>query len=299
MGLMEDSLNVQGKISRAEFEANCRKHAAEFGPSMLLDHKAHAEIVADHIIAGFHRARALRTRVHGHLQLKGPQTPPQISQATTLFADFSSPLRNGLEGRDDTHQLSPLGMTPLRTHRSQTTTPRTPPNTVRTPNSANIRMARSGRCASAPDFEDSPRPNGTPASKKPECRVDQQQTFFGSLLQGLKETAQVKKTDPKGRIRDMEKRNAHLEVYCKQLEIYNNQILLLLSGKSNEQVEVRGKESGRVAELVRDMELRNALSPLPAPPPAHPLSAGTRETHVSVDAKTTTTPFAAGGTLFV
>jgi hypothetical protein len=71
------------------------------------------------------------------------------------------------------------------------------------------------------------RANGTPELQ----RVDQRQTIFGDVIQGLKETAKATKTSPKWRIRDMEKRNTHLEAYCKELELRNNQLLLHLSGR--------------------------------------------------------------------
>ena len=71
------------------------------------------------------------------------------------------------------------------------------------------------------------RANGTPELQ----RVDQRQTIFGDVIRGLKETAKATKTNPKWGIRDMEKRITHLEAYCKELEVRNNQLLLHLSGR--------------------------------------------------------------------
>lgn len=76
-----------------------------------------------------------------------------------------------------------------------------------------------------------PRRNGAQELQKSESGEDQRSTFFGSLILGLKETANVKKTDPKGWIGEMQKRNSHLEAYCKQLELQNNKMLLQLSCK--------------------------------------------------------------------
>ena len=225
---------------------------------LLFDHRANAELVADHIakipkrqrpsifcyentialtcenlpqVAGFHNAKALRARVRSQLQSKIPQTPRQ----SALFAAFESPFKAVPEER-----------APPKTSPG---TPRLPntPNSRQTPSSANTTPRHSsGRCASVPVYEDSgdismainaapvprtPRRNGAQELQKSESGEDQRSTFFGSLILGLKETANVKKTDPKGWIGEMQKRNSHLEAYCKQLELQNNKMLLQLSCK--------------------------------------------------------------------
>ena len=92
-----------------------------------------------------------------------------------------------------------------------------------------------------------PRRNGGPELEKSESEADQRSTFFGSLILGLKETANVKKTDPKGWIGEMQKRNSHLEAYCKQLELQNNKMLLQLSCKQpGEGGPVTSNGAGRV-----------------------------------------------------
>ena len=341
--MIEDSLNVQGKITWSEYEAQCRKHSAEFGPGLLFDHKANAELVADHMVAGFHRARALRTRIHSELQSKNHQTPQRVA----LFGPLGSPWReadleesqmkgsqrgqkSSADAREPSHSVIRVTTTPRTQHTQQSMQhaqpspvfPETPPlYSSQAPQSANLSQAprniqsmsrSSARCASTPvfgystdissnrgtgtalipeDFADilsvrgtvvgihptttlatTPPPgtafltpsgqfafatppfgstpsavqgtgvaliaidsapvprtraNGTPELQ----RVDQRQTIFGDVIQGLKETAKATKTDPRWGIRDMEKRNTHLEAYCKELEIRNNQLLLHLSGR--------------------------------------------------------------------
>ncbi len=206
LGLIEDSLNVQGKITWSEYEAQCRKHAAEFGPGLLFNDKANAELVADHMVAGFHRARSLRTRIHSELQLKNNQTPPRVA----LFGPFASPWKEaapeesqikgserGQKSSADTcepsHSVIRVMTTPCTQHpqpsmqhaQPNPVLPRTPTlsssqtqhyaNLSQEPRNIQNMSSSSARCASTPvfgDFTDISSNRGTGTALIPEDFAD-------------------------------------------------------------------------------------------------------------------------------
>ena len=234
------------KITWEEYQARKSQHNETM--LLLFDHRLNAEIIPDR---SYGNVQAHRFFVGQQLTRDWQASGPLPNMPNPFLTPRPSDSRNGTSRQSSQAPVqSPRGLpltSPRHTSGGRAVSLPVPEDFSATPSveQSSPRRLRQGSVGHA-----TPRTTGstlhtprlTPRSEKPrsasqsvglglhnsffEARVDREVSIFDSVINGVKETAIFKKSDSKGWIRDMEKRNSYLEKYCKKLEHENNQILL-------------------------------------------------------------------------
>lgn len=234
------------KITWNEYQLRKNQHAETM--LLLFDHKANAEITDE---THYEYVRAQRSFIGEHLNYDRKRIAPIPRMENPFISIQPTSVRNDISAYPSSipakspDQISPLTTPRNISHRAASVPIHGNFFSFESPGVQPVKQSPSAQTSQSPAGNSTPRtPRNTPRSSVGtprtasqiigfdprnsgfESRLDKPLSLFDCVISGLKETASVKRTDSKGWIRDMEKRNDYLEKYCKKLETENNQILL-------------------------------------------------------------------------